>query len=603
MKRDPNHPRPQQQRPTWTILDGDWDFALDPEATWSRPADVKFDASIVVPFSPGTVASGIVVDRAPRRCWYRRVVDVPTRSAGTRPILHFGAVDRHAVVWADGQRLAEHVGGYTPFDVDLSEVLNGTAAQLVEVVVRADDAPADMRVPRGKQDWWPEPHIIWYPPTSGIWQSVWMDEEPATHVSDLVWTSDPATMQVHLELTISGAVGVGDQVGVLISHGERLLVDDRIALQEVVDSSAVLRRSFTIGGDGIDDPTLFVWRPRHPVLLEATITVTPCVDAAPSAAGGPEEDAVLSYCAIRSVGVDEGRFLLNDRPYQLRLALDQGYWPESGLTAPSLDALRRDVELVKQLGLNGVRKHQKVEDPRWLALCDELGVLVWEELPSAYAHHHDLAATLAHEWSEVIRRDRSHPCIVAWVPVNESWGVPDVARDPQQQALVAALCSLTVALDPTRPVSANDGWETAGGDIVGIHDYDQDPVSLRARYASIAALDDLFRGFGPGRRRLTTDGSGPAGRAIVLTEFGGTTLSEDGGGLFGYGNLSSTDAFVDRYRELCAAALASPVLSGFCWTQLTDTYQEANGLVRMDRTPKADLAVLHAASHGRRLST
>jgi hypothetical protein len=207
-------------------------------------------------------------------------------------------------------------------------------------------------------------------------------------------------------------------------------------------------------------------------------------------------------------------------------------------------------------------------------------------------------ASLAHEWTEVIERDRNHPCIVAWVPVNESWGVPDAVRRPQQRAAIRALAELTRALDPTRPVSANDGWETTGGDIVGIHDYEQDGGRLGARYASEEALRAVFDGRGPAGRPLVLDGSGRDGRAVVVSEFGGSTLAETRPDLFTYGNVDDQEAWLARIAELCRALLASPVLSGYCWTQLTDTYQEANGLVRMDRTPKVALDRLARALRG-----
>ena len=589
MARDPQHPRPQRQRAAWGLLDGPWAFALDPDAEVTAPGDVEFDRTLTVPFAPETPASGIAFDGFLRRCWYRRTIDV-IPGPGERLVVHFQAVDREARVWANGHEVGHHVGGYTPFSVDVTDVRapDGT----VELVVRADDDPRTTTIPRGKQDWWPEPHLIWYPRTTGVWQSVWWELVPAAHVEALRWTGDPATMSVALEATVAGAVAAGDTLRVVLRAGERVLVDDSVAVTDVVDGRAHLRRTFGLGVAGVDDPFTLIWRPSHPALIEAEVTL----------AGAAASDTVASYTALRSIGVAHGRIVLNGQPVDLRLALDQGYWPDSGLTAPSVEALRRDVELVRELGLNGVRKHQKIEDPRWLAACDELGVLVWEELPSAYPFSADTAAALTREWLDVIERDRDHPCIIAWVPVNESWGVPGVARDPQQRALVEGLAALTRALDPTRLVSANDGWETTGGDLVGIHDYDQDADRLRARYASAAALADVFDGFGPARRVVTIDGEGAAGRALVLSEMGGSTLADDPGDLFGYGNLTDVEAYLDRVGGLCAAVLASPVLSGYCWTQLTDTYQEANGLLRMDRTPKADLAELRRALRGRRPS-
>lgn len=594
MSRDPNHPRPHLQRQTWELLDGGWDFAADVSAAHTHPATVKFDETITVPFAPETAASGIAFDGFLRRCWYRRFVAIAPPDGAERVWIRFGAVDRTATIWINGHRAGEHTGGYTPFSVDITDLL-GPADEagecVVEVIVQADDEPRNVAIPRGKQDWWPVPHVIWYPRTTGIWQSVWLERVPPVRVDSLAWEGDPRTLTVRLDARITGNVQVGDRVRVTLRYGDRVLVDDQSTLAEVVDGVATIRRDYGVGVQGVDDAYLLIWRPHHPALIEATVEVD----------GAHGHDEVVSYTAIRSVGVEHGRFVLNGQPYQLRLALDQGYWPDSGMTAPSLDALRRDVELVRELGLNGVRKHQKVEDPRWLALCDELGVLVWEELPSPYAFSARTVAAMAREWTEVIERDRNHPCIVAWVPVNESWGVPLATTDPQQAAVIAALGALTKALDGTRPVSGNDGWETLGGDIVGIHDYDQDAERVRQRYATTQAVDGLFAGFGPGGRALTTDGSTANGRAVIVSEFGGVTLADSAEGLFGYGNITNADDFVTRYRDLCGAILTSEVLSGYCWTQLTDTYQEANGLLRMDRTPKAPLAALHAASHGRTL--
>lgn len=584
--RDPEHPRPQLRRGSWTSLDGSWELALDPDAALSDPATVDYDRMIVVPFAPETPASGVGFDGFLRRVWYRRSVTAPARSPGERLLLHFGAVDRTATVWVDGHRVGAHVGGFTPFAVDVTDAVSGPD---FELVVRADDEPRSLTVPRGKQVWTEEPNLIWYPRTTGIWQTVWMEIVPAARVGGLRWRADPMTMTVDLTVEAEGAVADGDTLHVVLQHGARVLVDDESVVTDVVDGRVSVTRSYRVGTPGVDDASDLVWRPRHPVLIDARVEYR----------GAAGVDRVESYTALRSVGLERGRFVLNGRPLKLRLALDQGYWPASGMTAPSVGHLRRDVELVKELGLHGVRKHQKVEDPRWLALCDELGVLVWAEMPSAFAWSPDLPATLAAEWSEVVRRDRNHPCVVAWVPVNESWGLHDLLGDHSHRAALVALTALTRALDPDRPVSANDGWETLGGDILGIHDYDQDGTTLATRYRDAAAVDAVIAGPGPSRRVLTADGTGRDGRAVVVSEMGGCTLEADPAGTFSYGNLTSEDDYLARVRSLCRAVLASDALSGYCWTQLTDTYQERNGLVRADRSPKVDPEALRAALRGR----
>src|SRR5438045_766522 len=288
-----------------------------------------------------------------------------------------------------------------------------------------------------------------------------------------------------------------------------------------------------------------------------------------------------------NVSMQRGDFTLNGRPYFLRMVLDQGYWPESLMTAPSEDALRRDVELVKAMGFNGVRKHQKIEDPRYLYWADTLGLLVYEEMPSAYRFNKDSVQRLTREWMEAIARDRSHPCIVAWVPFNESWGIPDLPDSPAQRHYVQGLYHLTKTLDPTRPVIGNDGWESVATDILGIHDYDDDPERISARYGLQTA--HLFQKERPGGRQLLI-GHKHEGQPIMLTEFGGIAFSEDHEFTWGYTRTHTALEFADLYRRLLQVVRPPPLLTEFCYTQFADTYQEANGLFYSDRRPTTRMA-------------
>jgi beta-galactosidase/beta-glucuronidase len=563
------HPRPLLRR-EWTSLDGPWAFSLDGEA---------FDREIVVPFAPETPASGI---REPRvqRCWYRRTVEVDPPAAGERVLIHFGAVDRIATVWAGDRDVAAHEGGWTGFSVDVTDAARSGS---FELTVRADDDPDDHEAPRGKQDWQDEPHLIWYPRTTGIWRTVWLEQVPATHVAGIDWTCDLAAMTARADVRVAGPVD-GHRVRVVLRHGARVVGD---ATARVAAGSATV--VLEVGDGSIDDRWTLPWWPRRPTLLDAEVTL---LDAE-----GATVDRAMSYTALREVRVEDGRVLLNDRPTFLRLVLDQGLWPETGLTPPDVDALRRDLELTRALGFNGVRKHQKTEDPRFFALADELGILAWVELPSAYRPSSRSAQRLLAEWAEIVAALRSHPSVIAWVPTNESWGVPALATDARQRATAEALAAVARALDGTRPVSVNDGWETTGGDIVGVHDYDQRPGVLAERYADADAVDEVLAGPGVSGRRVDLDGRGAEGRAVVLSELGGISLAEEG--TWGYATASSAEDLLERYRTQWAAVHASTALAGACWTQLTDTLQEANGLLRMDRTPKADLESLSRATRGR----
>ncbi|MDW5596618.1 sugar-binding domain-containing protein [Conexibacter stalactiti] len=582
-----NHPRPQLRRP-WTSLDGRWSFAWDRDAGWRSPSEVRFDAEIEVPFAPETAAGGLGAVEPWRACWYRRSFEAPALGDGERLLLHFGAVDHDATVWVNGALVAHHEGGWTPFSADVTEAVAGAASH--EIVVRAVDDPLDMELPRGKQDWREQPHMIWYPRTTGIWQRVWLEVVPAVRIETLHWRPSVADWALGVEVRLDGWERDDDlQLSVTLRAGDRLLARDRYG---VIDGEVT--RTIALPDAGIfSERDELLWSPRSPTLIDAELELL---------RGGEVVDRVASYSALRSVAVDRGRFLLNDQPLPLRLVLDQGTWPDSGLTPPSLEAIERDVELTQALGFNGVRKHQKIEDPRFLRVADERGLLVWEELPSAYRFSNRAAGLLTRTWTEAIERDRSHPCIVAWLPVNESWGVPSLPASPRQRALVTALCALARTLDGDRPTLGNDGWElSADGDLLGIHDYGEADL-LASRYAD--GLDRVLEQETLSRRRLLLDGVTRAGRPVVLSEFGGIafTPADEEAATWGYDRVRDAGAFVARYAGLLEQVHAIEGLAGFCYTQLTDTHQEANGLLTAEREPKGPLAALAAATRGDRVA-
>jgi beta-galactosidase/beta-glucuronidase len=580
------YPRPQLERAGWLSLNGPWDFALDHEGQWRTPAQVAWSTTIVVPFSPETAASGVGDTGFYLACWYRRSFDAPPLGEGDRLMLHFGAVDYSATVWVNGQLATRHQGGYTPFQVDITDHLLPEGPQTI--VVCAEDDPHDLAKPRGKQDWLLEPHSIWYPRTTGIWQTVWCERLPATAIGSLRWTPNLTNWEIQLDAQLDGQRREGLRLRVLLHVGDLLLADDtyRVVAGEV-------HRHIALSDPGIDDyRNELLWSPQQPTLIRATLQLW--------AGRGQLLDEVQSYTALRQVGVQGDRFLLNGRPYRLRLVLDQGYWPESGITAPDDAALRRDVELARAMGFNGVRKHQKIEDPRYLYYADLLGLLVWEEMPSAYRFTKASVERLTAEWRAVIDRDYSHPCIVAWVPFNESWGVPDLPENPEQRHYVQALYHLTRTLDATRPVIGNDGWESVATDIIGIHDYEDDLQEIGQRYKSEEVVGRLFTRERPGGRLLTIDGQPYAGQPIMLTEFGGIAFSSEQEATWGYSRSADAQAFGRQYSELLQVVRSLKLLSGFCYTQFADTYQEANGLLYADRTPKIPLEQVFVATRGER---
>lgn len=364
----------------------------------------------------------------------------------------------------------------------------------------------------------------------------------------------------------------------------RALVDDTCLLTD-----REVRRDLLldINDAAIRRRRMLLWAPEHPNLIEATIEL---IDGS-----GAIVDQVESYFGLRRIEVRDGRFIINGIPIFLRLVLAQNYWPDSLLAAPDADALRCEVELAQKLGFNGVRIHQKIEDPRFLYWCDRLGMLVWSEAANAYVYSDRAAEMLIREWLEAIRRDYNHPSIITWVPLNESWGVPDLDRSAQQRHFVRALYHLTKALDPARPVIANDGWQHAVGDVFGVHDYAPTGEMLHDRYADRETIARTFREVRPHHHPLLGEGGEIADEPIVISEFGGLAFvpqaTED---WFGYGQFSSADELLARYEELVDALLASTALAGFCYTQLTDTAQETNGLLTVNREPKFDIERLRA---------
>lgn len=580
------YPRPMLQRDIWWNLNGTWDFAFDPDARWTLPHQVQWGPEIVVPFAPEVEASTVFKNDFYRVVWYRRKVHTPQLAPHQRLIVHFGAVDYAATVWVNDKLAGRHEGGYTPFRVDVTDLLTEGTEEF-ELVLRAEDDPADLAKPRGKQDWQLQPHSIWYPRTTGIWQTVWMERVNESWLRYVRWTPNVERWEIQFETRLDGRRRTDLQLHVRLETGGQVLAEDTygVIAEEV-------NRKIALSDPGIDDfRNELLWSPQHPTLIQACITLK---DSA-----GHVLDEVKSYTALRSIAIQGDRFVLNGRPFPLQLVLDQGYWPETGVSAPNDAALRKDVELAKAMGFNGVRKHQKIEDPRYLYWADTLGLLVWEEMPSAYRFTRTSVERLTREWKEAMRRDTSHPCIIAWVPFNESWGVPDLPESPAQRHYVQALYHLTKTMDPTRPVIGNDGWEAVATDIVGIHDYDDRPERIAKRYESTNDIaSHLLKRERPGGRLLILDDHAHAGRPIMLTEFGGIAYSADTSRTWGYTRCQTSEEFAEEYTALLTAVRNSPSLSGFCYTQFADTYQEANGLLYADRTPKFDIRAIALATRG-----
>ncbi|MDQ1583749.1 MAG: hypothetical protein QOF36_1803 [Microbacteriaceae bacterium] len=579
---DGTYPRPQLVRAEWADLSGEWHFAYDDDdqglgLRWfESPA---FDRTIRVPFPPESEASGIGDPSFHPVVWYHRTFDqAQLSSAGFDPAgdlrlqLHFGAVDYRCQVWVNGQRAGEHEGGQSPFTIDITGLLRSGEQS---IVVRAEDDPADVALPRGKQDWRLHPHSIWYHRTTGIWQPVWLEAVPGTAITSIHWVSDLPSATVRASVRLGSRPEPGSTLTVTLSY-EGAPLGAVTVDADSDDIEAAIAVTTQRNGQSYEE---LLWSPEHPRLIDAVVqTRQP---------DGRAVDVVHSYLGLRSVGIANRRFLLNDRPYYLRSVLNQGYWPESHLAAPSTDALRAEAQVIKDLGFNATRLHQKFEDPRFLFWADKLGLLVWAEAPSAYTFTTTSVERMTREWIAILDRDRSHPSIVTWVPLNESWGVQHISHNRRMQHYARALVNLTKAIDPTRPVISNDGWEHVESDVLTIHDYEWSGKVLGERYATAHAVDRMIAGVGPAGRRIVLGDDHDPDAPIMLTEFGGVSFVEAPvDDAWGYSAAESAEDFAARVGSLLTAVHASPVLSGFCYTQLADTGQETNGLLNSDRTPK-----------------
>lgn len=578
------YPRPQLRR-GWTCLNGLWTFAIDREAQWNKPGQVEWQTEIEVPFAPETAASKVEDTGFFKACWYRRAIQRPPLKRGERLILHFGAVDYQATVWVNGVRVGDHQGGYTPFSCDITDSLRGRGEQII--VVRAHDDPHDMDKPRGKQDWKLAPHAIWYPRTSGIWQTVWTEIVPRTFIESLRWNSSVKDWCLELTANVSGARTDVHSLRVTVTFGGEVFARDTYCVKD-----GTVGRRIALRDPGIADARNdYTWHPDHPHLFDVQLQLVNDK--------GRVVDSVCSYAALREIACSYERALINGEVLRMRLALDQGYWADSGMTATDAQ-LKRDVELAKEAGFNGVRKHQKIESPRFMYWADKLGLLVWQEMPSAYSFSERSMKRVLAEWTAAIERDYSHPSLVVRVPINESWMVPDLPLSAAQRDFVRALYYMTKAADPGRPVVCNSGWEAVlDADIVTIHDYDCSADVLSQRYAAVDEnFRDLFERVRPGGKSLLLDGATYGGKVIGIDEMGGVKLDLErkGEASWGYSEVRTGEELVEKFRALLGVFHGHRRISIWCWTQLTDTYQEKNGLFTMDRQPKAPLDQLRNAA-------
>ena len=515
-----------------------------------------------------SAASGIAEAEGAAVVWYQREV-IKSEVWHSRVVLRVGASDFLTRVFVNGEEVGQHRGGYASFGLDIEHALMPGRNR---ITIRVEDS-LSWTQPRGKQAGttrWP----IDYDGVTGIWQSVWL--EPLTSVSIESTANSYRVAEQALSYKAFLSAQVDGEVRVEVLDGDRVIASDTVQTA----GRAEIRTTLFI-----EDPIL--WSPEQPHLYEVRLTLL-------NRATG-ELDEATSYAGLREVSVTEGQLCLNGDPLYLRGVLDQGYFPEGWYTATTDEALRRDVELTLAMGFNCARKHQKAEDPRYLYWADKLGLMVWAEMPSGRVFSTELIESLTTEWMELIKRDRAHPSIIAWVSFNESWGVWHQSERPEQRAFVDAVTSLTKALDDSRVVVGNDGWEYSSGDLWTLHLYDEESdVSSRLAALIEDPHSSVTNEFGGRGRVGALPNADVGGLPILLTECGGIGMGSFSEEDFSYGNLAETPVALEtRMRTIMTDIRSLEALQGFVWTQLTDVQQEINGLVYFDRQPKLPIAIFN----------
>lgn len=575
----PEHPRPDFQRPTFFNLNGEWQFAFDDADTglgekWYQPGKA-LEGAILVPFCYQSEASGIGGDEIHPILWYRRSFDLPQDMQGQRVLLRFGAVDYKCGVYLNGELAGTHVGGYTPFALEITHLLKDKGNDLC---LRVEDAP-DVTQPRGKQHWERGVMGCWYTPTSGIWQTVYLEAVGDYALTQIHITPDIDHHQATFEMALDKAPQEPLMVEVKITHEGSTI---RRLLTEIYDRQ--IRIPVDMIAKGTLDP-VHIWSPQHPHLYDVRVRVQ---------RKNQTLDEVTTYFGMRKVEVKNGQVLLNNSPLYQRLILDQGYWPDTLLTPPTDEAIQEDIRLTMALGYNGARKHQKIEDPRYYYWADKMGLLVWGEVPSPYDFADETVRNLAETLAAFIDRDFNHPCIIAWVPLNESWGVRQIYANRRQQATARMLYHLAKAADGTRMVSTNDGWEQTVGDITALHDYAAEKDTMARHFAERREVERTSCDV----RMAFACGETPTGEeAFIVTEYGGIAMDFAGhkdeiGGMQTWGyhdKVDSEEAFFERFQGITDAVLQLPYCQGYCYTQLTDVMQEVNGLLSPERKPRIDV--------------
>ncbi len=569
MKEIKNYPRPQFVRDNWINLNGQWNFIFDDENIGEKQKfynNFPKSKNILVPFTYETKMSGINDQTIHENIWYQKNINIQKNSKEENTILHFEGSDFITKVWINGNYVGMNIGGYHRFSFDITNFLIEGDNNFT---IKVEDSLSKSH-PRGKQRYKKESWKCWYVQTTGIWKTIWLEKTPKNHIISAKNTPSFDKNNIEIELLTN------------ISDDNNFEIETEIFFDNEIINSMKLPIENEILNYTIDICNEFkkhnikYWSLESPYLYDIVYKLY---------CNGNLVDEVYSYFGVRKISIEKDKILLNDKELYLKMILDQGYWKDSHLTPPNEDAILEDINLVKKYGFNGIRKHQKIEDERFLYYCDINGILVWSEMANCYEFNDKSAEYFMNEWIKVVKQNYNHPSIITWVPINESWGLPNISISENEQNFANSLYYVTKSIDKTRPVISNDGWEHTISDIITIHDYKQDGNLLYNTYND-EELDVINNKIEHnGKHKLFSQNYIYNGQPIIMSEYGGIALNSDEG--WGYGKqVKNETEFIERFKDLTNAIKNTKYISGYCYTQLSDVQQEINGLVDENRKKK-----------------
>ena len=601
----PEYPRPQFVRENnWINLNGEWDFVFDDgniglkERWYKTENSKKFNKKIIVPFCFQSKLSGIEDNSFHDIIWYRREFEIPKQFNKEKSILHFGAVDYRCLIYLNGEYVGSHEGGYTGFSLDITNHVE----EINVLVVRVEDPSEDLEIPRGKQFWKTEIETIFYPRVSGIWQTVWLEFiSPDYSIDDLKITPDIDKSEVVFELEMTGRGFPELSLIVNISFNDQTIAHDSINLDFIGrvgrrKNKKLMKEKIELFSKKmfydnpsrfkfkvkIPDNQLFLWDIESPNLYDLTLKIQ-------NEKTSETYDEISSYFGMRKISIEDygkrqKQIFLNDKPLYQKLFLVQGYWPDSLYTPPSDEHIKKDIQFIIDFGFNGLRTHQKTFDPRFLYWCDKKGVLVWGEIGNSYRFSVKSQLRLVNEFVAEIERDYNHPSIIAWVPLNEGWGVSGAEKDPKRGYYTSSLYFLIKSIDPTRLIIDDDGWwHTAHNDVCTRHFYSTTDLLP-------ATLEEEIQDHKTSVPKTYLKPYEYNGEPIIYSEIGGFgfDFKENVEKKWGYGGLiENSDGLFEKLIGLLEEFnKRKEWIQGFCYTELYDQFQEINGLLTFDREPK-----------------